>query len=146
MRGVVKSFFPYFVEAAYIRHKYGVDPVPKWYKRERILSRMLFAAVQVLPYGLIGPSSVVVPPPPVSLPVQANLLPGADRSLPNNSPSLTVNKRTPASAKKTTPQGFSISPISFEIFKETSLSEELIQDIHVRVIEGLYPEVENEIT
>ena len=65
LRGVVKLCVPYFMEAAYIRRRYGVDPTPKWYDKKRASSRMGLVLLQFLPYGLIGPRCVAAPPDPV---------------------------------------------------------------------------------
>lgn len=138
LRGLVKLFFPYFMQAAYIRRKYGVDVTPKWYNRESFLSRIFFMSIQLLPYGLIGPRSVVVAPSPVS--------PNVSRQVSSDAADADVAKqdnKAGASAAKA-PVAFTISALQLEIFNDRSITDELIDDIHARVLEGLYPETETE--
>ena len=140
LRGMVKLFFPYFIQAAYIRRRYGVDVTPKWYNRESFASRLRFAAIQLLPYGLIGPNSVIVPPPIVHLPMNTM---NTSKSDTDTDPA-NVKAASSANNEKAGAKPFSISPSPFEIFNENSMSAELIADIHARVCHGLYPEMEGD--
>ena len=53
-RGTVKLFFPYFIQAAYVRRIYGIDPAPAWYNRKSFASRLLYLLAQPLPYGAVA--------------------------------------------------------------------------------------------
>ena len=113
-RGVVKMFVPYFVQASYARRMYGIDSTPSWHNRRNPLSCIVFAVLQVFPYGLVANRSVL----------RAHA--GA-------------NDGHAASVSRSRGGGVSVCRLAFEVNEEAQLTPELIVDVHRRVLEGLYP-------
>ena len=93
---------------------YGIDSTPSWHNRRNPLSCIVFAVLQVFPYGLVANRSVL----------RAHAGAGGGQA---------------ANLSRSRKGGFSVRRLAFEVNEEAQLTPELIVDVHRRVLEGLYP-------